>query len=192
MYRKKEFFWNLITIRVKYLLFILVFACIIGTLFSSNIYAKENNKDKLVKINDLQNYTSLKKDCSDEEFRKAYDAARGIVEPLVGKSRINQVRSIYEEIRKMVDSGQVNYSMEAPHYNDPYGYFVLGVGSCAGATRATGLCLNMLGIPYEHIHENQYCHQWARVSVGGEYWIVDAYGLVLGEEPEPYKHPTKE
>ena len=69
---------------------------------------------------------------------------------------------------------------------------MVGVGSCAGATRATGLCLNMLGIPYEHVHENQYCHQWARVDVNGEYWVVDPYGLVLGPEPAPYKHPFKE
>ena len=47
----------------------------------------------------------------------------------------------------MADSGQVAYTTSTPHYNDPYGYFVAGVSSCAGCTRATGLCLNMLGIP---------------------------------------------
>ena len=93
-------------------------------------------------------------------------------------------------LRDMVDSGQVAYSTSAAHYNDPYGYFVAGVSSCAGCTRATGLCLNILGIPYEHVNENQYAHQWCRVKMpDGSYWICDAYGLYVGPEPAPYQHP---
>ena len=62
--------------------------------------------------------------------------------------------------------------------------------SCAGCTRATGLCLNMLGIPYEHVNENQWSHQWCRVKMDdGSYWICDAYGLYCGPEPAPYQHP---
>lgn len=49
--------------------------------------AESRAADGLVAINDLQNYASLKKNCSDEEFQAAYDAARKIVKPLVGKSR---------------------------------------------------------------------------------------------------------
>ena len=89
----------------------------------------------------------------------------------------------------MVDSGQVVYSTEDAHYNDPYGYLVAGVASCAGCTRTTGLCLNMLGISYEHVNENQWSHQWCRVNIDGTYWICDAYGLYVGPEPEPYVHP---
>ena len=62
----------------------------------------------------------------------------------------------------MVDDGTVAYSTDVPHYNDAYGYLVLHVASCAGCTRTTGLCLNMLGIPYEHVNENQWSHQWCR------------------------------
>lgn len=47
----------------------------------------------------------------------------------------------------------------------------------------------MLGIPYEHVNENQYSHQWCRVPVGDTYWICDAYGLYSGPEPAPYQHP---
>lgn len=88
-----------------------------------------------------------------------------------------------------MDSGQVYYSTDEPHYNDPYGYFVSGVASCAGCARATGLCLDMLGIPYEHVNENQWSHQWCRVNMGDSYWICDAYGLYVGAEPAPYEHP---
>ena len=81
------------------------------------------------------------------------------------------------------------YSMEANHYNDPYGYFVLRTASCAGCARATALCLDILGIPYEHVNENQYAHQWCRVPMeDGSYWICDAFGLYCGPEPEPYQH----
>ena len=67
---------------------------------------------------------------------------------------------------------------------------MLHVASCAGCTRTTGLCLNMLGIPYEHVNENQWSHQWCRVPMpDGSYWICDAYGLYCGPEPAPYQHP---
>ena len=48
----------------------------------------------------------------------------------------------------------------------------------------------MLGIPYEHVNENQWSHQWCRVPMpDGSYWICDAYGLYCGPEPAPYQHP---
>jgi len=142
-----------------------------------------------VAISQLQNRSSLKKSCTDAEFQAAYDAARQVVEPLADLSREEQLYGIAVALRYMADSGQVTYSTSAPHYNDPYGYFVTGVSSCAGCTRATGLCLNVLGIPYEHVNENQYSHQWCRVPVGDTYWICDAYGLYCGPEPAPYQHP---
>lgn len=76
----------------------------------------------------------------------------------------------------------MSYSMSADHYNDPYGYFILGSASCAGCTRATGLCLNILGIPYEHVNENQYSHQWCRVNVNGI--SFPRHGLCFLEYPQ--------
>ena len=96
-----------------------------------------------------------------------------------------QLTGIARALRYMFDGGQVDYSMSESHYNDPYGFFVLGVGSCAGCTRATGFCLNMLRIPYEHVSENQYVHQWCRVNTDETYWICDAYRLYVGPEPAP-------
>lgn len=143
-----------------------------------------------VPAGELQNLTSLKKSCTDAEFQAAYDAALEVVTPLTEESRAEQLRGIAAALRAMVDRGQVTYTSSAPHYNDPYGYFVAGVSSCAGCTRATGLCLNILGIPYEHVNENQWSHQWCRVPMDdGSYWICDAYGLYCGPEPAPYQHP---
>ena len=145
----------------------------------------------LVALNKLNNYKSLKKNMSDAEFQAAYDVAYAVVAPIKDKSRSEQLMTIAGVIRYLVDSGLVVYSTSEPHYNDPYGYFVKGVSSCAGCTRATGLCLNILGIPYEHVNENQWSHQWCRVQMeDGSYWICDAYGLYCGPEPAPYKHPN--
>lgn len=141
-------------------------------------------------IKELANYKSLKRKMTDDEFAQAYEQARRIVTPLAFKSRDEQLAGIANALREMVDDGTVAYSTDVPHYNDAYGYLVLHVASCAGCTRTTGLCLNMLGIPYEHVNENQWSHQWCRVPMpDGSYWICDAYGLYCGPEPAPYQHP---
>ena len=118
-----------------------------------------------VPIKELANYKSLKRKMTDDEFAQAYEQARRIVTPLAFKSREEQLAGIANALREMVDDGTVAYSTDVPHYNDAYGYLVLHVASCAGCARTTGLCLNMLGIPYEHVNENQWSHQWCRVPM---------------------------
>lgn len=148
----------------------------------------EKNPFEPVPMKELANLTSIQKKCTDAELQAAYDVALEIVKPLAKKSTKEQLQGIAQALRKMFDSG-MTYSTNAPHYDDPYGYFVLHTASCAGCTRATGLCLNILGIPYEHVNESQWSHQWCRVNIDGSYWICDAYGLYCGEEPAPYQHP---
>lgn len=140
-----------------------------------------------VPIGRLANYRSLKKKQTQAEFQQAYDIALSIVAPLAGLPREQQLLGIAQALRNRFATG--TYSTSTKHYNDAYGYLVLGVASCAGCTRATGLCLNILGIPYEHVNENKWKHQWCRVKVNGTYWICDAFGLYAGPEPAPYAHP---
>ena len=142
-----------------------------------------------VPINKLANYKSLKKKMTDAEFKQAYNVALEIVKPIAEWSREEQIKGITCYWRNMVYEGKVAYTTDEPHYNDPYGYFVKGVASCAGCTRATGLCLNILGIPYEHINENKWDHQWCRIKVDDQYWISDAFVFYYGPEPAPRKHP---
>lgn len=140
-------------------------------------------------MNKLANYKGLKKSQSDAEFSLAYAAASQVVSPLVGLSREDQLYSIMSQLRTMAEN-EIVYSTSVSHYNDPYGYFVLKVASCSGCARATGLCLNMLGIPYEHVNEGQWSHQWCRVPMpDGSFWICDAYGYYCGPEPALYQHP---
>lgn len=76
--------------------------------------------------------------------------------------------------------------------NDAFGYLVNHVASCAGSTRTTGLCLNMLGINYEHVNENQWTHQWCRADLDGIVWVVDPYAYTCMPEEYPYWHPLAE
>ncbi len=136
----------------------------------------------------LANFYSLKKSMSDAEFRQAYNAALEFLAPLANLHPVDQMYCLTWGLREMFEnSGE--YSTSTPHYNDPYGYFILGIASCAGCARATGLCLNILGLNYEHVNENQWSHQWARVEFEGEYFICDPFGLYFGYEPAPYEHP---
>ncbi len=146
------------------------------------------NKVPIVAMKKLSRYRYFRKYMSESEMTKAYKAALKVVKPLQGLRIEEQVIGIAVELRRMFDEG-MEYSMKKKHYNDPYGYLVLKWASCAGCARTTGLCLNMLGFEYEHVNENKYSHQWARVKVGKKYWICDAYGLYVGEEPGVRKHP---
>lgn len=141
-----------------------------------------------VPMADLANKKSLQRKATDEQLAQAYAEAVELVAPYAGLSLEEQLEGVAVAMRQRFDSG-MSYSMESQHYNDPYGYFIEGSASCAGCTRATGLCLNILGISYEHVNENQYSHQWCRVNVNGTYWICDPYGLYCGPEPAPYAHP---
>lgn len=145
--------------------------------------------DGIVPLKDLPNYSSLKKKMTDAEFQAAYNEALKIVQPLVGLSQEEQAKGIFAALRAMADNGTVSYSEEAPHYNDAYGYLINHVASCAGSARTTGLCLNMLGMGYEHVNENQWDHQWCRVNINGVMWIVDPYGYVCAPESAPYANP---
>lgn len=143
----------------------------------------------IVPIDKLQNYASLRGKMTDTEFQMAYNEALKIVQPLVGMSREEQAKQIMTILRGMVDNGSVSYSTNLPHYNNAYGYFVNHAASCAGSTRTTGLCLNMLGINYEHVHENQWCHQWCRADINGTTWVIDPYAYTCTVEAYPYWHP---
>ena len=148
----------------------------------------EQKPVELVSVDSLANLSSLQAGASGTELAQAYEAAREIVEPLADLSAEAQLYGVALAVRVITENA-VEYSTSIPHYNDPYGFFILHTASCAGCTRATGLCLNMLGVSYEHVNPNQYTHQWTRIDVNGTYWICDAYGMYCGPEPAPYQHP---
>lgn len=149
------------------------------------------NVSGLVPLEELDNYWLLHWNLTDEELRACYEAAKPFVAQFVGMPKAWQMKEVANGLRQFFEE-QCEYSDDTPHFLDAYGFFVLKNASCQGATAATGLCLNMLGIKYEHVNHNQWKHQWCRVPFGDEYWIADPYGLYCGPEPSPYHHPLEE
>lgn len=144
-----------------------------------------------IPLGSLPSYSRIKKKATANEMELAYYVAGSLMLPLQSMTREQQIVAVYQILRDMVDSGLITYAIGYPHYNDPYGYFVSGVASCAGSTRATIMCLEMLGFQgVEHVHPEQYCHQWVRVPMAdGSVWICDPFGMYVGPEPAPYVHP---
>ena len=68
------------------------------------------------------------------------------------------------------------------YYRSPYGVFVAGVFTCAGATRAMGRVLDYMGYTWYHVGEDQWDHQWTVVKIDGEYaWIdIQKIGALSG------------
>ena len=65
------------------------------------------------------------------------------------------------------------YTMEGTDYRTPFGVFVKGEYSCAGATRALGLVLDCMGYDWTHVNENQYGHQWCSLYMDGQIGWAD-------------------
>jgi len=130
---------------------------------------------------------SLKKGMTAAQFAQAYAVAEGIANKYRGEDMVTQLEGVASDVYGIVLTG--TYSTSDPHYNDVYGVFILRRSSCAGNTRAVGLCLYILGIPYEHVNENQSAHQWIRAEVNGDYIVLDVNAPYIGYEIEPYKHP---
>ena len=89
------------------------------------------------------------KTCIWKNTDKFKETAR-VSEKYIGMSLEEQ--GIYTDLRQM-SIGELPYSMDSTHYSDVYGLFVSKSASCAGETRAIGLCLNQLGILYTHVNE---------------------------------------
>ncbi|MDR2734482.1 MAG: hypothetical protein LBC99_07560 [Spirochaetota bacterium] len=137
---------------------------------------------KLTAPEKLPNSASLKRGMTENEFMQAYKIAAKLMSPYAGLSLEKKLESVTKGLYQYMRASKVGYSDTAPHYNDVYGFFVNHVSSCAGATRAVGLCLNILGIPYTHVNENEWSHQWCRVKVGRNTWACDIYMPRYGQE----------
>lgn len=148
--------------------------------------AKSNFKP--VAMKKLQCYKAYRKYMTEAQFKKAYSKALKLVTPAGDLSKKEQLQYVTWALRDYFDRN-MSYTTSKPHYNDPYGYLCLKRASCAGCARTTGLCLNILGIKFEHVNENKWTHQWCRVKVGSSYWIADPYGMYCGKEPAKRKHP---
>ena len=145
----------------------------------------------LVSADQLANRSLLHWNLTDEQYQQCYNVAYQFAKKYQGYTSKREIlKGLANDLRSYFDN-EVKYSAKAPHFLDAYGFFITKQASCQGGTCAVGMCLNILGIEYEHVNHNKWTHQWTRVPMeDGTYWICDAYGgPYAGPEPEPYRHP---
>ncbi len=133
---------------------------------------------------------SLRKGCTQAEFYNAYDEAYPIViaaRAAAPNNMYGQMAYVANELFNRINYNPgIRYKTKGKHYNDPCGVFGnvdkdssgrrIPYGcDCAGSTRAMGLCLNMLQIPYNHINENTWKQQWCQVYINGKAYALDPY-----------------
>lgn len=137
---------------------------------------------------------SLRKGLSPKQFHNAYQVAKdNIVDPTRARYPNNMLMQMNDIAARMYNwinfNPGVRYRTDVKHYNDPTGVFgvfrpdgngkggftVSRCASSAGATRAVGLCLNMLAIPYQHVNENTWKQQFVKVNINGANYIIDPY-----------------
>ena len=91
---------------LKRFLFVLTLCVLMS---SGTAYAA---RTKLVPMKKLQRYTYFRKYMSKKQLKKAYDKAKPIVKPLLGKSKADQLIGVAVGLRQLVDSGKVGYEEE--------------------------------------------------------------------------------
>lgn len=64
--------------------------------------------------------------------------------------------------------------MEGSDYRTPFGMFIKGEYSCAGATHALSRALGCVGYEWTHVNENQYGHQWCLLCMDGSIGFADS------------------
>ena len=144
---------------------------------------------KPVALTELDNYSYFARRMSQEQLQESYDVMAQILGRVRYSRRVSRLSDaekawVAYNVTYQIYHQYCEYSMSEPHYDDTYGFFINHVVSCAGVAMASGMCLNALGLPYEHVHLLEYRHQWARVKIGNEYWIVDGQGGYCGPEDE--------
>ena len=161
-----------------------------STRFQKSNLGHVNLVNGLVSADQLFNRQLLHWNLTEEQYLQCYNQALRIATPLVGLPKKEQIKAIANQIMNIFLT-ECTYSTSAPHFLDAYGYFVNHAASCQGGACAAGMCLNILGIDYEHVNHNKWLHQWCRIKMDdGSYWICDGYyGPYAGPEPAPYMHP---
>lgn len=106
-----------------------------------------------------------------EKNQQALVIAQKIASEITGETDLEKVKKAAQIVSAYCASA--GYTMEGKDYRTPYGVFIKGEYSCAGATRALGMVLNCMGYSYEHVNENQYTHQWCILTMDGQIGYAD-------------------
>ena len=146
----------------KFLLLIVFVIC----LLAGTAYAAKQ------KANTHSYYKGLTKVQAEE----ADKIARSIAEKIKADKSLNtdlkKVRTATRTVALYCSRG-IYGNDEKRYYRSPYGVFVAGVFTCAGATRALGRVLDFMGYNWRHVNENQWAHQWCILEMDGQIGFAD-------------------
>lgn len=112
-----------------------------------------------------------------EDALKADAAALEIAEDIMSDSGYENERAMVSAATQRVKSycDRARYGADKNgYYLKPYGVFVSGNYSSAGATRALGRVLDLMGIQWTHANEDTDTHQWCVVTMDGVTGYADA------------------
>lgn len=121
---------------------------------------------------------------TDAENAEALAVARKIAAKVpTGVSDLERVSKAAEAVAGYYNRG--THVESGPYYAEAYGVFVKGTSSCAGCTRALGLVLSLMGYGWTHVNENQWTHQWLRLTMDGREGFADGQIGLVGYGPHP-------
>ena len=124
------------------------------------------------KSNPHNYYKGLTKAQAEEADRVARDIAKSVMANQSLNTDLKKVRAATKIVAQFCSRAAYGND-EKRYYRSPYGVFVAGVFTCAGATRALGRVLDFLGYDWQHVNENQWAHQWCVLEMDGEIGFAD-------------------
>ncbi len=151
---------------------------------STSQSACQTSKSTLTK----RGYKSTDKDACEKD-KEASVIAKQIANEVLAKGYTKDIDKV-GEAASIVSS----YYYKGVHvesgldYRTPYGVFIKGESSCAGATRALGQVLDELGYSWTHANENAWTHQWVIIEMDGQIGFADGQVGMVGYG----KHPVSE
>ena len=164
-------------------LFTIFLAIIITTCFSVDTVYCAQKKTRAKKNGTTQSQSYSKADSHNyyrgltkQQADEADKVARNIAQAIMAEKRLDSDLKRVMIAARIVASfcERSNYIMdEQKYYRSPYGVFVAGVFTCAGATRALGRVLDFMGLEWQHVNENQYSHQWCILNMDGRQGYAD-------------------
>ena len=117
-------------------------------------------------------YKGLTKTQAEEADKIARSIAEKIMADKFLNTDLKRVRAATRTVAQFCRRGTYGND-EKRYYRSPYGVFVAGVFTCAGATRALGRVLDFMGYDWQHVNENQWAHQWCVLEMDGEIGFAD-------------------
>ena len=117
-------------------------------------------------------YTNISAEGIAQAEYEAQKIAHNILNDAMLKTDLQKVQMAADYVKTYCDRGV--YGNDATkYYRSPYGVFVTGNYTCAGATRALGRVLDYMGMEWQHANENGWTHQWVIVNMDGQVGYAD-------------------